>query len=74
VIDDALPSLYPLAIGGTAVGTGLNTAAGFGARVARNSPAKAACRLSRRTTSSRRWRHTMAWSPRTARSGRWPWR
>ncbi len=34
VIDDALPSLYPLAIGGTAVGTGLNTAPGFGARVA----------------------------------------
>ncbi|WP_300318875.1 class II fumarate hydratase [Accumulibacter sp.] len=34
LIDDALPSLYPLAIGGTAVGTGLNTAPGFGQRVA----------------------------------------
>lgn len=34
VINDALPSLYPLAIGGTAVGTGLNTHPDFGARVA----------------------------------------
>ena len=34
VIAAALPSLYPLAVGGTAVGTGLNTHAEFGARVA----------------------------------------
>ena len=34
VIDHALSSLYPLALGGTAVGTGLNTAADFGQRVA----------------------------------------
>ena len=34
VIVAALPSLYPLAVGGTAVGTGLNTHAEFGARVA----------------------------------------
>ena len=34
VIDAALPSLYPLAVGGTAVGTGLNTHPEFGARVA----------------------------------------
>ena len=33
VIEDGLASLYPLAIGGTAVGTGLNTAPDFGARV-----------------------------------------
>jgi len=33
-IKAALPSLYPLAVGGTAVGTGLNTHAEFGARVA----------------------------------------
>ena len=32
-IDAALPSLYPLAIGGTAVGTGLNTHPEFGERV-----------------------------------------
>jgi fumarate hydratase class II len=34
VVKGALPSLYPLAVGGTAVGTGLNTHAEFGARVA----------------------------------------
>ncbi|WP_096704860.1 class II fumarate hydratase [Magnetospirillum sp. 15-1] len=34
VLTGALPSLYPLAIGGTAVGTGLNTHPEFGARVA----------------------------------------
>ncbi|MCK9381445.1 MAG: class II fumarate hydratase [Sulfuritalea sp.] len=34
VINAVLPSLYPLAVGGTAVGTGLNTHPEFGARVA----------------------------------------
>ena len=34
LIDAVLPSLYPLAVGGTAVGTGLNTHPEFGARVA----------------------------------------
>ena len=34
VIVAALPSLYPLAVGGTAVGTGLNTHPEFGIRVA----------------------------------------
>jgi fumarate hydratase class II len=34
VINAMLPSLHPLAIGGTAVGTGLNTHPEFGARVA----------------------------------------
>ncbi|MDP1525580.1 MAG: class II fumarate hydratase [Rhodocyclaceae bacterium] len=34
VLEANLPSLYPLAVGGTAVGTGLNTHAEFGARVA----------------------------------------
>jgi fumarate hydratase class II len=34
VIGAALPSLYPLAVGGTAVGTGLNTHPEFGWRVA----------------------------------------
>ncbi len=32
-IEDTLPSLFPLAIGGTAVGTGLNTHPEFGVRV-----------------------------------------
>ncbi|MDP1653516.1 MAG: class II fumarate hydratase [Rhodocyclaceae bacterium] len=35
VIEGALTQLYPLAIGGTAVGTGLNTHPEFGARVAK---------------------------------------
>ncbi|WP_313950979.1 class II fumarate hydratase [Accumulibacter sp.] len=34
LVAGALPSLYPLAIGGTAVGTGLNTHPEFGSRVA----------------------------------------
>jgi len=34
VIEALLPALYPLAVGGTAVGTGLNTHPQFGARVA----------------------------------------
>jgi fumarate hydratase class II len=34
VVSACLPSLYPLAIGGTAVGTGLNTHPEFGTRVA----------------------------------------
>ncbi len=34
VITASLPSLYPLAVGGTAVGTGLNTHPEFGCRVA----------------------------------------
>jgi len=34
LLDDVLPRLYPLAIGGTAVGTGLNAPAGFGDAVA----------------------------------------
>src|SRR5439155_20175377 len=33
-LDAALPGLYQLAIGGTAVGTGLNAPAGFGEKVA----------------------------------------
>lgn len=35
-IEGALPNLYQLAIGGTAVGTGLNAPPGFGDRVARH--------------------------------------
>ena len=43
-----------LALGGTAVGTGLNTHPEFGARVAADIAAAPACRSSRRPTSSRR--------------------
>ena len=37
-IDAALPGLYELAIGGTAVGTGLNAPLGFGEAVAASGP------------------------------------
>ena len=37
-IEVALPGLYELAIGGTAVGTGLNAPDGFGERAPRRSP------------------------------------
>jgi len=39
-IEATLPSLFPLAIGGTAVGTGINTHAEFGTRVARELAAR----------------------------------
>ena len=61
-IELVLPGLYELAIGGTAVGTGLNTHPEFAERVPRpRSPSSPACRSSRRRTSSPR-------SPRTTRS------
>ena len=61
-IELALPGLYELALGGTAVGTGLNTHPEFAERVARRrSPSSPACRSCRRRTSSPR-------SPRTTRS------
>lgn len=73
VISGALSSLYPLAIGGTAVGTVFICTPEFGARVAAElarssglpfvSAAKLRCR-----------RQTMASSPRMARSRRWPLR
>ena len=43
-IELTLPGLYELAAGGTAVGTGLNTHAEFGERVAARSPTSPACR------------------------------
>jgi len=42
VISASLPSLYPLAVGGTAVGTGLNTHPEFGSRVAAELAARTA--------------------------------
>ena len=48
VIDTNLPSLYPLAIGGTAVGTGLNTHPSSAPAWPRRSLATAACRSRRR--------------------------
>ena len=51
-----LPRLYPLAQGGTAVGTGLNAPPGFAERFAAElDRADRASRSSRAATSSRRW-------------------
>ena len=62
-IDAPLPHLYELALGGTAVGTGLNTHPEFArqraAKIARAH--RAAVRHARRT-SSRRWPATTRWS------------
>ena len=61
-IEQVLPGLYELAIGGTAVGTGLNTHPEFADRTAkRRSPSSPVSRSSTRPTSSPR-------SPRTTRS------
>ena len=70
---EALNHLYDLAIGGTAVGTGLNAHPEFGERTAqsgsRNSPG---CRSVRIRTSSRRWRRTTTSSSLRAPSRCWP--
>jgi fumarate hydratase class II len=64
---EALPHLRELALGGTAVGTGLNAHPEFGTRVAASCPARPVSPSSRRRTSSRRSLPTTRWSMRTAR-------
>ncbi|BBU56396.1 hypothetical protein KU6B_26610 [Mameliella alba] len=68
-VEAAMPGIYELAQGGTAVGTGLNTVPGWG----RPSPAiwhrSPACPSSPPPTSSRRWPRMTRWS-----SSRAPWR
>ena len=51
-IEDALPGVYRLALGGTAVGTGLNSAPGFAEASAAEIAKLTACRLSPRPTNS----------------------
>ena len=60
-IEQALPGLYELAIGGTAVGTGLNAPEGFGEPRRPGSPTSPASRSARHRTSSPRSRRTTAW-------------
>ena len=72
-LEASLPGLYELALGGTAVGTGLNAPAGFGEAVAARLAAELrGCRSSARRTSSPRLPRTAPWSRPTARSARWP--
>jgi fumarate hydratase class II len=67
----ALPHLCELALGGTAVGTGLNAPKGYAVAVAAELARLTACRSSRRPTSSRPWPAWMRWCMPTARSRRW---
>ena len=63
--EQSLPRLYELALGGTAVGTGINSHPDYAVKVADEiAETSPACRLSRRRTSLRRWRRTMR---------RWSW-
>lgn len=58
----ALPAVYQLAQGGTAVGTGLNAPKGFADAIAAKSPPNRACPSSPRRTSSPPWPATSRWS------------
>jgi fumarate hydratase class II len=66
-IENSLPHLAELALGGTAVGTGLNTHPEYAVRVAEELAPSPGSRSSRRPTSSKRWRPAMRWSTPTAR-------
>ena len=68
VIGASLPSLYPLAVGGTAVGTGLNTHPEFGRRVATRLDSLSRPRRMARSslappTNLPRWPPTTDWWP-----------
>jgi fumarate hydratase class II len=63
----SLPHLSELALGGTAVGTGLNTHPEYAVRVAAELAASAASRSSPRRTNLKRWRPAMRWSMPTGR-------
>ena len=71
-IKAALPDLYELALGGTAVGTGLNTHPEFAERVAAKMRGLPDCRSSRRPTSSRPWPLTTRSSRPAAPCAPWP--
>jgi fumarate hydratase class II len=67
-LEQVLDGLYDLAIGGTAVGTGLNAHAEFAERAAKNLPDFPSAPI---RTSSLRFRRTMRLSLRKARWKRW---
>lgn len=66
-LTNAQTHLFELALGGTAVGTGLNTHPEFGRRVAREVAHAAGLPFVTARNSSRRWRPTTRWCMRTAR-------
>ena len=71
-VEDALPRLGQIPLGGTAAGTGLNTHPEFARRVRALLAERLACRLPRRSTTSRRRRAGTRWSRPRARSRSWP--
>ena len=67
----AVPSVSELALGGTAVGTGLNSAPDFAPEDhPHHQPRRSASRCARRRTCSRRCRRATGWSRRRARCAR----
>ena len=66
-----LPQVRQLAIGATAVGTGLNAPAGFGEAVAARLSARLGCHSPVRPTSSRPWRAMSPSPPCTGHSPCW---
>ncbi len=66
-IEASQPHLAELALGGTAVGTGLNTHPEYAVRVAASWRRSADSHLSPRRTNSKRWPLWMPWSMPTAR-------
>ena len=69
-IEFALKSLFPLALGGTAVGTGLNTHPKFSVTACEIIAEETKLPFYRRRTSSKRWQHMMRSCKPQARSRR----
>jgi hypothetical protein len=73
-IEDALKGVYQLALGGTAVGTGINAAPGFAEAAAAEIARSRVCRSSAPRTSSPCRARTTRWCSFPARCARWPCR
>jgi fumarate hydratase class II len=71
-VENALEVVRELALGGTAVGTGLNAPRATACWWPRRSPSSPACRSSPHPTSSRPWPRTMPWWNSAAPSSAWP--
>ena len=73
-IEDALKGVYRLALGGTAVGTGINAAPGFAEAAPPRSPSSPGCPSSAHRTNSPSRARTMRSYSYPARCARWPFR
>ena len=70
-LEAALQGVYRLALGGTAVGTGINSAPGFAEAAAAEIASSPVCPSSRAPNNSRCRARTMRWCSCPARCGRW---